>query len=262
MKKRMSEKTIQIEETNRKSLEDLITIIIHSEYEKIDMINFINEEFGLPKKEFSFVGITFNNKIAELSRILQKANLSIYPEYSEISNETCPSIVGSAIIYDIHQKCKEADLKLDEYIEFFDEIIDSSFQDKEGLKENIKRSFAYIFDCIFNDLDEQIILIDKDKQKKLNDIFNQYLAYIKIIEDYNLEDNLAESITNYFNILLTNNDIKDVLFLFEFAVIPTLEKLGLKRIIPEIIEKLCFEHLKSEIQNNIDKENTDIKFNL
>lgn len=224
----MSEDIFVYEKENQKKLiYDEVDKIIHDQADLISSLegikSFVNIDTDAPN-----IGITLNNKLNELAQKFEDAGISIFDE--SVSEKMEGNPVGDAIFDDITLKIYTAREYFNEYAFKVYELVKKEYEKVKSYGNF--RKFLYAFENVTiykNNEDELQIPIHILNKLHVN--LEKYKQLDEELWNYNLEDNLEESLVN-----LINNDEYDYDKQDLKATIYTLKKLGLERLIPKIEE--------------------------
>lgn len=224
----MSEDIFVDEKENQKKLiYDEVDKIIHDQADLISSLegikSFVNIDTDAPN-----IGITLNNKLNELAQKFEDAGISIFDE--SVSEKMEGNPVGDAIFDDITLKIYTAREYFNEYAFKVYELVKKEYEKVKSYGNF--RKFLYAFENVTiykNNEDELQIPIHILNKLHVN--LEKYKQLDEELWNYNLEDNLEESLVN-----LINNDEYDYDKQDLKATIYTLKKLGLERLIPKIEE--------------------------
>lgn len=224
----MSEDIFVDEKENQKKLiYDEVDKIIHDQADLISSLegikSFVNIDTDAPN-----IGITLNNKLNELAQKFEDAGISIFDE--SVSEKMEGNPVGDAIFDDITLKIYTAREYFNEYAFKVYELVKKEYEKVKSYGNF--RKFLYAFEnvTIYKN-NEDALQIPIHILNKLHVNLEKYKQLDEELWNYNLEDNLEESLVN-----LINNDEYDYDKQDLKATIYTLKKLGLERLIPKIEE--------------------------
>lgn len=224
----MSEDIFVDEKENQKKLiYDEVDKIIHDQADLISSLegikSFVNIDTDAPN-----IGITLNNKLNELAQKFENAGISIFDE--SVSEKMEGNPVGDAIFDDITLKIYTAREYFNEYAFKVYELVKKEYEKVKSYGNF--RKFLYAFEnvTIYKN-NEDALQIPIHILNKLHVNLEKYKQLDEELWNYNLEDNLEESLVN-----LINNDEYDYDKQDLKATIYTLKKLGLERLIPKIEE--------------------------
>lgn len=224
----MSENILVDEKENQKKLiYDEIDKIIHDQADLISSLeeikSFVNIDTDAPN-----IGITLNNKLNELSQKFDDAGISIFSE--SVSEKIEGNPVGDAIFDDITLKIYTAREYFNEYAFKIYELVKKEYEKVKSYGNF--RKFLYAFEnvTIYKN-NEDALRIPIHILNKLHVNLEKYKQLDEELWNYNLEDNLEDSLVSLINNDEYGYDKQDLK-----ATIYTLKKLGLERLIPKIEE--------------------------
>lgn len=224
----MSENILVDEKENQKKLiYDEIDKIIHDQADLISSLeeikSFVNIDTDAPN-----IGITLNNKLNELSQKFDDAGISIFSE--SVSEKIEGNPVGDAIFDDITIKIYTAREYFNEYAFKIYELVKKEYEKVKSYGNF--RKFLYAFEnvTIYKN-NEDALRIPIHILNKLHVNLEKYKQLDEELWNYNLEDNLEDSLVSLINNNEYGYDKQDLK-----ATIYTLKKLGLERLIPKIEE--------------------------
>ena len=235
--------SMKINEEDRKNYEnkykeevfEKIYKIVSLQDNNIRKIEILKKKIGI-KTKVPNIGITVNNKIVEISRIFKLAGISIYTEINEKGSQN-KSFCGRAIIEDIISQTSES---IDLIIEFYNTLIDILKQKRNkwyGL-DQIKTVWRVIKNPGKLNNILSITTFSKDEIEKIEANLIEFAKMDDKIWNYNLKDNFIQSILIFIN---QNRDEYEIPVVLEESIIPTMQKLGLEELIPELKEQLSQE---------------------
>lgn len=224
----MSENILVDEKENQKKLiYDEIDKIIHDQADLISSLeeikSFVNIDTNAPN-----IGITLNNKLNELAQKFDDAGISIFSE--SVSEKIEGNPVGDAIFDDITLKIYTAREYFNEYAFKIYELVKKEYEKVKSYGNF--RKFLYAFEnvTIYKN-NEDALRIPIHILNKLHVNLEKYKQLDEELWNYNLEDNLEDSLVSLINNDEYGYDKQDLK-----ATIYTLKKLGLERLIPKIEE--------------------------
>lgn len=224
----MSENILVDEKENQKKLiYDEIDKIIHDQADLISSLeeikSFVNIDTNAPN-----IGITINNKLNELAQKFDDAGISIFSE--SVSEKIEGNPVGDAIFDDITLKIYTAREYFNEYAFKIYELVKKEYEKVKSYGNF--RKFLYAFEnvTIYKN-NEDALRIPIHILNKLHVNLEKYKQLDEELWNYNLEDNLEDSLVSLINNDEYGYDKQDLK-----ATIYTLKKLGLERLIPKIEE--------------------------
>ncbi len=224
----MSENILVDEEENQKKLiYDEIDKIIHDQADLISSLeeikSFVNIDTNAPN-----IGITLNNKLNELAQKFDDAGISIFSE--SVSEKIEGNPVGDAIFDDITLKIYTAREYFNEYAFKIYELVKKEYEKVKSYGNFRKLLYAFENVTIYKN-NEDALRIPIHILNKLHVNLEKYKQLDEELWNYNLEDNLEDSLVSLINNDEYGYDKQDLK-----ATIYTLKKLGLERLIPKIEE--------------------------
>ena len=234
----ISESAIKAYENRRKEI--LYQIIRESISEQAKFIMQLEETGKLFDINVSMpnIGITLNNKLIEISKIFKKAEISMFIELNEKLNMLNSNFVGEAILNDLVEQFGEGIEKLLEYDSSMGKVINKKTTQIKVLQKSgpIKRIFFRIRSLFNSNLISNLVSFSKEDIEEIKSHLSEYKKIDENLWGYNLEDNIVQSLANYINDRqYDKNTIPEVI---EECIRPTLEKLGLEKVIPQLKEEL------------------------
>ena len=234
----ISESTIKAYENRRKEI--LYQIIRESISKQAKFIMQVEETCKIFDINVSMpnIGITLNNKLIEISKIFKKAEISMFAEPNEKLNMVNSNFVGDAIINDLVAQLGEGIEKLLEYDFSMEKVINKKTTQIKALEKSgpIKRIFFSIRSLFNPNLISNVVSYSKEDIEEIKSHLSEYKKIDENLWEYNLEDNIVQSLANYINDRqYDDNTIPEVI---EECIKPTLEKLGLENVIPQLKEEL------------------------
>lgn len=249
----MSENILVDEKENQKKLiYDEIDKIIHDQADLISYLeeikSFVNIDTDAPN-----IGITLNNKLNELSQKFDDAGISIFSE--SVSEKIEGNPVRDAIFDDITLKIYTAREYFNEYAFKIYELVKKEYEKVKSYGNF--RKFLYAFEnvTIYKN-NEDALRIPIHILNKLHVNLEKYKQLDEELWNYNLEDNLEDSLVSLINNDEYGYDKQDLK-----ATIYTLKKLGLERLIPKIeeVEKDRESKLDNKSWNLTNSEKSEIQ---
>lgn len=224
----MSENILVDEEENQKKLiYDEIDKIIHDQADLISSLeeikSFVNIDTNAPN-----IGITLNNKLNELAQKFDDAGISIFSE--SVSEKIEGNPVRDAIFDDITLKIYTAREYFNEYAFKIYELVKKEYEKVKSYGNFRKLLYAFENVTIYKN-NEDALRIPIHILNKLHVNLEKYKQLDEELWNYNLEDNLEDSLVSLINNDEYGYDKQDLK-----ATIYTLKKLGLERLIPKIEE--------------------------
>lgn len=179
---------------------------------------------------------SFDSKLKEISTEFQNAGMSIFSEEKNSGKFVTSNLVGDAIIEDLMSKVTDATSKTMNYNKTL------SQGEKSLAKNNVlKRLFAKVRNLFGNQNSQET---SKENVESSNKILSEISQINSEIENYNLKDNLSDSLAKHIEKWQYSE--VSIPSLVENEVKPTLEKLGLENQTDKIQEKMQNSSQKDE----------------
>jgi len=225
----------KFEDKYKSFLYEKIEELISKQLKAIERINKAREIIDI-ETDIPNTGITFNNKINELAKIFEKAGVSMFADSNEKYPLVYSNLVGDAIINDMISKLLKGTQKLLQYESSFAEITNKKMEENKALEKfgPIKKLFLKIRSFIVPNTVSELKLYSEEEVEEINSYLLEYKEVDEEVFNYNLRDNIVQSLVN----LINNRGFSDVPAILEESVIPSLQKLGLEDLIPELQEKV------------------------
>lgn len=199
------------------------------------------------------IGITFRNKLNELSKNFKDSGLSIYSSIhgEDTSNDVSfvqSSFLGDCILNDIISKVLESTQTLDNYTNDLKALSDAKTKKIQDLEKtgSIGKFFWKIRAMIFPKTIEEF-KYSKEELNPINGHLQNYREKDEELWKYNLNDNIIDSIVKYVKEQGYGESTVDGIV--DDNLIPDLKKLGLEKLIPKLKESITNEYEKDEISN-------------
>lgn len=245
----ISEKDIRDNEDKyKKLLYDRIGKIISNQSEIVTQIGktgqFIDIDTDMPN-----MGITFNNKLNELSHKFREAGISLFTEVNEKYNLVHSNFVGDAIIQDMILQLSNGTKALSEYSCSIEEATKKRSEKVKAVEESgpIKKLFLKIRSFFVPTSVRDLTSYSEEELREVNSHLSEYKEIDENLWKYNLRDNVVQSIVKSIN--YSQYADYTISGLLEEAVIPTLQKLGLEDVIPQLQEELSKQQEQSITSN-------------
>lgn len=227
----------EYEKIYKKLLDDKTKEIISKEAELITKIaktaEYINIDTDIPN-----IGITFNNKLNELSKIFIKSGISMFAETNEEYKFVGPNFVGKAIIEDMISQVLKGTQSLSKYTTSIGKATKNRKEKVKTLKESgpIKKLFLEIRSFFVPTTVSDLTSYSEEERKEVNLHLSEYKEVDENLWKYNLRNNVVQSIVKFIN----DKQYDDFVIpgLLKESVIPTLQKLGLEDLIPQLQKEL------------------------
>ena len=241
------------------SLENLynsINITIKKALVAIDEINdvtFYTAITGIDK-DIPNIGITLNNKLVELYQQFKEKNIKVFASENKGKKTVSMSILPSIVfIYLINSTSQIAHDELENFFNRYEEI---SVQKDSNMTKITKSRFS-----IIRRLSEKIwevrsrfdlkaiyeIYFSEEEVEELRDYIENYKDFENFLMNYNLNEDIAESILYYFE--LNGYTIDEINYLMKTGIEEDLEKLGLQNEIAYIRERIKEEFQESGLKS-------------
>lgn len=196
------------------------------------------------------IGITINNKLNELSQTFEKAGISMFVEPIEKYDFVDSNFVGEAIMEDMISKVSDGALALSKYNSSIDNMVKQKNEQIKELEEigPIKKMILKIRSFFVPTTALELTSYSEKEINKVNSHLSEYKEIDEKLWEYNLKDNVAQSIVKLIDNWHYSKSV--IPGLLDEAVIPTLQKLGLEDVIPQLQEELNKSQGKSDFFNN------------
>ncbi len=203
------------------------------------------------------IGITFNNKINEISQEFKKNGISMFVKINEKNNTVNSNLVGNAIIVDLNTYIHKAADAIKDFENSTEGIVENG-KDKELEKVGKFKKFLLNIRALFVKPKNEEVYTYKDGEQLMT-CLSKYKEMNTKLWKYDYKENIENSVANY---LISNLNIDyNAPDFFENEIEPTLKKLNLEDRIPKIKEK--FPKMEDILRNltslQIDNENINKK---
>ncbi len=196
------------------------------------------------------IGITFNNKLIQLSQEFAKAGISMFAEPKKEYGFVGQNFVGDAIIEDLIFQLSDAIQLLEDYGSSFWKVVTKETEVVQDLEKSgpIKKIFLKIRSFFVPTTVSDLTSFKSEEIEELNSDLAKYKEADENLWQYNLRNNVVQSLVK----LITDRQYHDFTIsgIIEKSVIPTLQKLGLEDVIPQLQEELTNSQKKLNISNN------------
>lgn len=246
----ISEKDIRINEDRYKNLlNDKIEEIISKQSEIITQISKTGKDVDIDT-DIPNIGITFNNKLNELSQIFKKAGISMFVEPNEKYNFVDSNFVGNAIIEDMISQISNGMQALSEYDSSIDKATKKRMEKVKALEKSgpIKKLFLKIRSFFVPTTVSDLTSYSENEIEEANSHLLEYKEVDENLWKYNLKDNVVQSLVKFINNKRYHES--GISELLEESVIPTLQKLELESVIPKLQNELSNLQEQSNFPNN------------
>lgn len=246
----ISEKDIITHEDRYKNLlNDKIEEIISKQSEIITQISKTGKDVDIDT-DIPNIGITFNNKLNELSQIFKKAGISMFVEPNEKYNFVDSNFVGNAIIEDMISQISNGMQALSEYDSSIDKATKKRMEKVKALEKSgpIKKLFLKIRSFFVPTTVSDLTSYSENEIEEANSHLLEYKEVDENLWKYNLKDNVVQSLVKFINNKRYHES--GISELLEESVIPTLQKLELESVIPKLQNELSNLQEQSNFPNN------------
>lgn len=236
------EQIIKFEKENEDEIYGALMNFISLQREQNEHVQKFGQFLGIDEN-IPNIGITCNNKLAQISQLFREKDLSMFVDVIEDGEKDFinSNVVGDAIINDIVNKLYLGGKAISRYHDGLREILTSISEKKQALTNlSPMKKFLYKVRDILGIKEEP--LYSKQDVEKVKPKLEEYINLDKQIFEYNLEENLTDSIIEYLKSDVYSDSIKPLIV--EDIVIPILEDLDLEKLVPEIEERFETEVLK------------------
>lgn len=246
----ISEKDIITHEDRyKKLLYDKISEIISKQSEIITQIGKTGEWVDIDT-DIPNIGITFNNKLNELSQIFKKAGISMFVDANEKYDFVDSNLVGDAIIEDMISQVSNGTQALSEYDFCMNKATKKRTEEVKALEKSgpIKKLFLKIRNFFARTTISDLISYSEKEIEEANSYLSEYKEVDENLWKYNLKDNVVQSLVKFINNKRYHES--GISELLEESVIPTLQKLELESVIPKLQNELSNLQEQSNFPNN------------
>lgn len=236
----------RFEKENKDYTYKRISNIISRQTKTINAVQKLGKNFnvheGIPN-----IGITLNNKMNEISEKFEDAGISMFFEQIDENDTVKMGLVGKAIREDLFSRTEDSMQPLYKYCNSLEEKVAQKMENVNG-GGYIRQQLLRIKEFFSPGTMERLITFSQDEKKETSKYLEEYRENDDKLHNYNLDENLKESILKYIK---QRNYSSDVIPEFlEEAVEPTLRKLGLEHLVPEMQEQLDRENEHSKLQSS------------
>ena len=244
----ISEKDIRTDEDIYKNvLYDKIGEMISRQSEIITKIDEIEKYLGI-EADIPNIAITFNNKLIEISQIFRNAGISMFAKYNEKYDLVGLNFVEKAIMEDMFLQVTNSMQALAEYDSSIRKVTKDKMKKIKALKE-VRTNKKNIFkNQKFPNTVSDLTSFSEEEIGEVNSHLLEYKNRDENLWKYNLRDNVVQSLVKCIN----NKQYHEfsISELLEESVTPTLQKLGLEDVIPQLQEELSKSQEQSISSNN------------
>lgn len=242
---------MSISEKDIKEEEDKYKNAIYGEVEKMNCtLSEIIEQYTNNSTKIPNISITFNNKLNEISQIFKRAGISMFAEYNKEYDFIDINFVGNAIIEDMISQLSSGVKALSKYN---DSINNANKKREERIKEleksgPIKKLFLKLRSFFVTNTVSNLTSYSKEEIEDVNSNLSKYKEIDENLCEYNLRDNVAQSLAK----LIIDRRYNDFTIpaVLEESIGPTLKKLGVEDVIPQVQEELNKLQEQSKIHNS------------
>lgn len=227
----------EFEEKSKKEIWDRIDEVISTLSTSIKSLKKIGKRIGI-ETEIPNIGITYNNKVVEISNIFKNAGISMYADVNKELEIIDFNFVGEAIFSDISSQLQDGADSIQDCNSIIIDVINRKSQ-QISVVENYGpiKTFFFRLKGFFNPnvLFDLILYPEED----LEMIDQQLLEYKNIDEklwQYNLKDDLARSLAKFM--IEEEYEYKDIPSILNDFAGDILKKLGMEDIIPQVYQEL------------------------
>ena len=245
----MNKEVEEYEEKSKKLFFDKMQKVYLKLANEIEIIKenskcFFNEEFEIPN-----IGITTNNKIVELLHEFRESEISLFASEIEKTKSVSSSFIGDSIFNDVFNELDIGAKTIKQYNNSMEEII------IKKVKDNVKKEKKTFKNRLINKNNKNNKVIEisvtKNELNEILELYNQYKDINDKIWNYNLKDNIIDSLVKNFR---ANSYRPSVVPALVENIVPELKKLGLEDLVPELKQELINEY-KKDLPKNF-KEDT------
>lgn len=212
--------------------------------------------------ELPNIGITLNNKIIELSHEFKNSGTSMFSNklgnYGLVELDFVGlSLVGEALIENMMRKVGEATEALEKYDGAFEEMLDKRKNKSRNLQNvgPIKRALLKLSNGMIQLLGRDVSYT-KEETECLNSFLSEYSAIDQELWKYTIRDNIIPSVWEYIK---DNYPLECLPEIIHKSVVPELEMLGLKDLIPELMQKVEREFSEKNKSEKIGELSPELK---
>jgi hypothetical protein len=206
------------------------------------------DKYGELESDLPNIAITLNNKLNELQHEFQDAGISIYSKKHEEQGIVSPSYTGEAIMIDLVDYTNKGIQKLADYDKTMSEIVNKKNEQVQVLEEaSPLRKFFRRIKNLFVSTKQDDMLYTQEEADKINSYLLKYIDIDNQLWNYNLRDNVINSIAKSFRI--KGYSVSSISNLLKSEVIPDLQKLGLSDLITEL-KKTLIDEYKKDLPNS------------
>lgn len=182
------------------------------------------------------IGVTLNNKINEIANEFKDAGISMFATPNNKYDFVSSNFVGDAILDDLYARLGKGSKAYSDYVSNLGETIKRKNERAKALVPTnpIRRFFLKIRSLFAPKSIEETISFLPDEVEKLSADISSYKNMDEEIWNYNLKDNVAQSIIT--SITSKGYNEETMLYMLAEDVMPTLKSLGLENLESQIKE--------------------------
>lgn len=238
----IEEELKEFDQKRKNELYEFRKIIISKQMNLIREVKELEKTIGIKNEEIPNIGITFNNKIVEISQKFQQSDLSMFAStimnYGESRGKIVThSFVGQTILGSLISISDEGIKKLEQYNNKLIEVIKEKYK---PLQYNKKFKFVAKIIITIKLLTGKIKIeqfsLTEEERKELENMLSEYKKINLRLWNYDLKENIVDSIMKSLK-GIEYSDLT-ILRIEDECIIPNFEKLGFTDLIPEIEDKI------------------------
>ena len=234
----ITEKDVQkYEEKYKKILYKSIENIMENMFDTINTNRRIAKKLDLDVDiDLPNIGVTLNNKINEIAHEFKDAGISMFATPNNKYDFVGSNFVGDAILDDLYARLGKVSKAYSDYVSNLGETIKRKNERAKALVPTspIRRFFLKIRSLFAPKSIEETISFLPDEVEKLSTDISSYKNMDEEIWNYNLKDNVAQSIIT--SITSKGYNEETMLYMLAEDVMPTLKSLGLENLESQIKE--------------------------
>ena len=195
------------------------------------------------------IGITLHNKIIELANIFEQSGISMFSEVNEKNGIIGTNIVGEAIITDLINRTVNGVKELDNYNSTIKNVRNKRGKKITSLQKigPIRRVFFSIRSFFQPKFMSDMLTISQSEIEKSNSYLADYRKVDNELWEYNLDDDLFQSLLTYIN---ENYSASNAIGVVKECIEPTLKKIGYESLIPKLKEQIIKSQEAEENKNS------------
>lgn len=245
----ITEKDIKdFENKEKKEIYDAVLDLISTQTQYTGSIQeagkYLNIDTNLPN-----IGITFNNKLIELSQQFKEAGISMFVEFNEEYDYIDTSFVGDGIINYMTSKLQKGLEALEDYNNKAMEVANK--KEKEVTAFNnlkpIKKLFLRIR-SVFSNKPMLSLACSQQEAEEIKVLLSKYRELNEELYNYNLESDIVQTMVYHIKQMKYSDGIKPTLI--KQAIEPTFKKLNLEHLVPKIKEELSEKKKETTLKDN------------